>query len=106
MLLRIVRMEFKEPHTKEFLALFKKAAPVISSFEGCLKVNVFRDAEQINVVYTNSHWQSVEDLEKYRNSIFFQTTWEKAKKLFSGKPIAYSLVTVKEITDELMNTTP
>ncbi|MEZ4910360.1 MAG: antibiotic biosynthesis monooxygenase family protein [Saprospiraceae bacterium] len=94
MLVRIVRMSFKEENVKEFIEIFNTSQPFILAFEGCLDVKLYRDQSQNNVYYTKSIWIRHEALEKYRNSELFKTTWSKTKILFDHRPQAFSLVGV------------
>ena len=45
--------------------------------------------ESIDSTYSN--WNSLEDLETYRKSELFRTTWDKVKPLFSSSPMAFSM---------------
>jgi hypothetical protein len=92
MLLRIVRLEFHKHHIDDFLSIFHESKSKIEAFDGCKKVDLYRDSKEKNVFYTHSLWESEEKLDLYRNSDFFRSTWVATKKLFSAKPLAYSLV--------------
>lgn len=94
MLIRIVRMTFKEEKVADFLHIFQASQPLISQFEGCVDVKLFRDHNYPNVYYTKSLWIGHDALEKYRNSVLFESTWAKTKILFDDRPQAYSLVDV------------
>jgi len=50
-----------------------------------------RDINQPNIYITHSQWESETDLNNYRNSELFKTTWAKTKVLFSEKPLAFSV---------------
>ncbi len=92
MLLRIVRLKFHEHNIDDFLVIFHKSKSKIETFEGCEKVELYKDSKEKNVFYTHSIWESEEKLDQYRNSDFFKSTWAATKKLFSAKPLAYSLI--------------
>jgi quinol monooxygenase YgiN len=85
-------MEFDESKVDEFLQLFSKVQPHIAEFAGCNKVELKRDSSLNNVFYTHSVWSDESALESYRKSDFFKQTWAKTKKLFGGKPLAFSLI--------------
>jgi quinol monooxygenase YgiN len=85
-------MEFNPDKTGEFIKIFNESKPFIERSEGCIKVELFRDSELENVFYTHSLWENEKFLNKYRKIDFFTETWNKTKKLFSGKPKAFSLV--------------
>ena len=89
--LRIVRLSFVPENIAAFEQIFRDAQPLIASFDGCLGVEVKRDFEQHNVYYTVSRWRSHADLQNYRQSELFRTTWAKTKVLFDEKPKAFSL---------------
>ena len=101
MIIRIVKMTFLPDKTEEFLKVFHQSKDKIRNFEGCEHLELLRDIRQPNVFFTYSYWKSEDDLNRYRNSELFQTTWTKTKVLFSAKPEAWSLksmVNVKNST--------
>lgn len=93
-LLRIVRLSFNPELTEKFEHIFEESQPLIASFEGCIGVEVKKDASQPNIYYTVSHWETLEALENYRHSELFKATWTKTKALFNDKPMVFSLVDV------------
>ncbi|MFK7954114.1 MAG: putative quinol monooxygenase [Ekhidna sp.] len=93
MLIRVVRMEFDPKKVNDFLELFEVVKGKIISSEGCVHLELCKDAKLDNVYYTFSKWESESDLNNYRHSDFFDDTWTKTKALFGGKPLAYSLIT-------------
>ncbi|MFM1898201.1 MAG: hypothetical protein RL577_441, partial [Bacteroidota bacterium] len=48
-------------------------------------------------IQTLSRWESVDDLERYRNSQLFEETWAKTKVLFDRKPEAFSYNILREL---------
>jgi len=90
MLIRIVRMTFNENNIDDFLTMFKDTKSKIRQFKGCQHLVLLKDADQSNVFMTYSIWEGPEALEEYRQSELFKTTWQKTKKWFSAKPIAFS----------------
>jgi quinol monooxygenase YgiN len=91
MIVRIVRMTFHPEKVEEFIEIFRSSKNFIRSFEGCVYVELWRDAQMPNVFATHSHWESLEALERYRQSDLFQRTWAKTKPLFADKPLAFSV---------------
>ena len=85
-------MTFEIEVVEDFIKIFNLEKATILSFEGCTHVELLRDLRKPHLIFTYSKWESEEYLERYRNSEFFKGTWEKAKKLFSEKPEAWSLV--------------
>jgi quinol monooxygenase YgiN len=75
MLIRIVRMTFREDKVEEFLDIFNRSK---------------HDKNAPNIMLTYSHWASEEHLNAYRDSILFKTTWAATKALFADKPVAFS----------------
>ncbi|MDA0194363.1 MAG: putative quinol monooxygenase [Bacteroidetes bacterium] len=90
MLIRIVRMTFKEDSVDDFLEIFRENSDQIKACNGCVDLELLRDLDNPNVFITKSRWINQSLLEDYRNSEFFKTTWQKTKPLFSEKPLAFS----------------
>ena len=59
---------------------------------GCRYLSLHQDYHQEHVFYTISKWDSQQDLDLYRDSELFATTWAATKQLFNDRPSAYSLV--------------
>jgi heme-degrading monooxygenase HmoA len=53
---------------------------------GCQHLELLRDVASPNVFFTLSFWENEVDLNAYRHSELFKTTWAKTKVLFSDKP--------------------
>lgn len=88
---RIVRLSFIPEEVQAFMGIFEESAPKIRAFPGCIEVRVMQDATVPAVYYTVSRWRGHIDLEAYRNSELFKSTWAKTKVLFREKAQAYSL---------------
>lgn len=97
MLVRIVRMTFREDAVGDFLQIFEDSKAAIRAFDGCEHLELMKDENQANIYYTYSHWNSESHLDEYRHSEFFEGTWSKTKKLFSDKPQAFSLKKFLEV---------
>ena len=91
MLIRYVRMTFQEDKTDEFQAIFNASKDKIKAMAGCQYLELLRDINQPNIFMTHSHWESETDLNNYRDSELFKTTWAKTKALFAEKPLAFSV---------------
>lgn len=98
MLVRIVRMTFREEETADFRALFDASKQRIRAFPGCLHLELLRDLAQPTVYVTYSHWESPEALEHYRRSELFKVTWAATKALFAAPAVAYSLESEETIS--------
>ena len=92
MLIRIVRMTFKPEEVEAFLAVFEGAKEKIRAVEGCCYLELWRDADQPNILMTHSHWENADALEAYRHSDLFKSTWAKTKPLFADRPQAFSAI--------------
>ncbi|MCJ8164683.1 antibiotic biosynthesis monooxygenase [Pontibacter sp. E15-1] len=90
MIVRIVRMTFREDKTGEFLKIFRNSKEKIGAFEGCNHVELLQDINHPNVYSTYSLWDSEEHLNNYRDSELFGQVWKATKALFADKPQAWS----------------
>lgn len=84
-------MSFAPGKADDFLAVFEASKSLIAGFEGCLHLELHRQADAPNVFFTLSRWRSEDDLENYRRSDVFQQTWARTKVLFDAKPEAWTL---------------
>ena len=91
MLIRIVKLTFKEENIPSFEALFDETKETIRNFEGCQFLELYQDKEHPNIFFTYSKWENDMHLEAYRNSEFFKFIWGRTKKLFQDKPEAWSV---------------
>jgi quinol monooxygenase YgiN len=91
MLIRYVRMTFREDATDEFQKIFNESKDKIRAMAGCKYLELMRDINRPSVFMTHSHWDSEEDLNNYRDSELFRSTWAKTKALFAEKPMAFSV---------------
>ncbi|MGB8193229.1 MAG: antibiotic biosynthesis monooxygenase family protein [Chitinophagaceae bacterium] len=88
---RIVKMSF-HPHTIDsFLQLFEERKSIIRNFPGCTHLALLKDINDPLQYFTYSIWENEEALNNYRQSDFFVETWGTTKKLFAGKPEAWSV---------------
>lgn len=91
MIVRIVRMTFKEENVTDFLRLFDNEGFKIRKMEGCHHLELLKDTKESNVFVTYSLWDDDDLLDKYRNSEVFRSIWQECKKYFSDKPVAFSM---------------
>ncbi len=99
MIVRIVKMSFQEDKIDLFKVLFETVKHKIRAFEGCLHLELLQDESNPSYIFTSSHWESEEALNKYRHSELFKPTWAKTKVLFNDKPEAWS-TTIISSTEE------
>lgn len=91
MISRIVKMTFRADKVDDFLAHFETVQDKISAFPGCTSVRLYRDISDSCVLYTHSLWDSENDLENYRSSDLFRSTWSVVKLMFAVKAEAISM---------------
>lgn len=84
-------MTFDPSRTDDFRELFDQNKSKIRNFEGCQRLELYRDLEQRNIFFTYSYWEGESALEKYRHSDLFREVWSETKKLFSDGPQAWSV---------------
>jgi quinol monooxygenase YgiN len=91
MITRIVQMTFDPARVQEFMQVFEESKHRIAAFPGCIRLEMHQQADRPDVCYTISRWHSEDDLQNYRNSELFSSTWAKTKVLFAAKPQAWTL---------------
>jgi len=91
MITRIVKLTIQEDKVKEFKDIFTSSFKSISSFAGCTHLSLYHELNEPNILITFSNWNSNVDLENYRQSELFKSTWSKVKPLFSAPPITISM---------------
>ncbi|WP_298479829.1 antibiotic biosynthesis monooxygenase family protein [uncultured Maribacter sp.] len=91
MIVRIVKLSFKEEHISTFENLFEETKENIRNFNGCQFLELYQDKNNPTIFFTYSYWQDESYLEVYRNSDFFKKVWRKTKVLFHDKPQAWSV---------------
>ncbi|MBX2818854.1 MAG: antibiotic biosynthesis monooxygenase [Rhodothermaceae bacterium] len=97
-LVRLVQLTLRPDKTNEFLNLFDRVSPQIRSFEGCEHLELLQNPTYPNVLATYSHWRSDEDLQNYRNSEFFNSTWSVTKRMFAAPPRAISYRQIRRLS--------
>jgi quinol monooxygenase YgiN len=91
MLVRVVKMTFRDDAVDTFKALFESRKEQIRNFEGCTHLELWQDRMHHTIFFTYSHWIHADALDTYRNSAFFEDTWQQTKQLFAAKPEAWSV---------------
>ena len=91
MITRIVCLEFEKEYVDTFLSHFDDIKLQINSFSGCIGMKMMQDQSIPGLFFTYSIWKSTEDLENYRKSQLFQSTWNVIKPYFKAKPAAWTL---------------
>jgi len=89
MLIRIVKMEFREEDVNTFLEIFGNVKSKILSQEGCQHLELLQ-ADNETTLFTYSYWVNEESLNNYRHSELFKGTWKMTKALFATPALAWS----------------
>ena len=97
MLIRFVKMTFREEFVKDFLEELNKRKEQIRNFEGCNYLQVMQDIKDPCIIFSHSFWESEAALNKYRNSDFFKETWKLTKPGFAAKAEAWSVASLHEL---------
>ncbi len=71
--------------------MFEKKKALIRASKGCQLLELYQDKKNPELFFTYSYWNTEQDLENYRNSEFFISTWQQTKLYFNGKPEAWSV---------------
>lgn len=87
-------MTFEPELVSEFLTIFEESKLLIRSFKGCEHLELLQVTDASNILCTLSFWDSEENLNNYRQSELFKTTWAKTKVLFAEKAEAKSFYTI------------
>jgi heme-degrading monooxygenase HmoA len=96
MIVRIVKMKFREGGAEEFKEIFQGSKKMIREFRGCIFLELLQDIKDENLFMTYSVWSSEHDLDRYRQSELFKGTWSKAKALFAEEPIVNSMTRIEK----------
>jgi quinol monooxygenase YgiN len=97
MITRIVRMHFRPGESEAFLDIFNASKHLIRQFKGCQHLSLYNEAGLPDVFFTHSTWTSAAQLDAYRNSQLFRTTWTKTRALFADKAQAWSITEVETV---------
>ena len=90
MFVRIVKMSFHQENIPTFLENFEMMKTKIRNADGNRFLELYQDKNDPCILFTYSYWETEDDLENYRRSELFYDVWTFTKKLFNGKPEAWS----------------
>ncbi|MBL4707712.1 MAG: antibiotic biosynthesis monooxygenase [Flavobacteriales bacterium] len=90
MIVRIVKLTFRTEEIESFKTILEDSKEKIRAFPGVLYLQMLQASKEPSVFFTYSHWESEQDLENYRHSELFKSTWAKTKPLFSAPAQAWS----------------
>ncbi|MEO2061070.1 MAG: antibiotic biosynthesis monooxygenase family protein [Mesonia sp.] len=91
MLVRIVKMTFKEEEIENFKHLFDEKKSLIRGVAGCQFLELYQDQQNKSIFFTYSYWENDEALQNYRHSELFKEVWANTKVKFDAKPEAWSV---------------
>jgi len=91
MIIRIVKMSFKEDKVQEFIEDFKNNRDKIMAFDGCELLDLLEVKGDKNIYMTYSYWRDEESLENYRHSDLFKSVWLPTKEKFSERAEAWTM---------------
>ncbi|MCC7465304.1 MAG: antibiotic biosynthesis monooxygenase [Saprospiraceae bacterium] len=97
MIKRIVKMTFRKDAADTFVSeVFEQSKEKIRAFKGCRHMELLRQRNKPNVMFTLSIWDNEDALNAYRASELFADTWAKTKALFSDRAEAWSTEVIDE----------
>jgi len=91
MIIRVVKMHFREEEVENFARLFEERKSLIRNFEGCTHLELWQEKNNPALFFTYSWWDSEEHLDAYRRSHFFEETWTLTRAKFSAKAEAWTV---------------
>ena len=97
MIKRIVKMTFREEQTADFIAIFDESKDAIRAFPGCLHLELLQSQSPDNIFFTYSWWEGESDLERYRQSELFKSTWARTKALFAVPAKAWTVQSLRQL---------
>ncbi len=90
MIIRIVKLTFKEENVETFKTYFPTVSDQIRHQPGCNLLQAWQDIHKPNIFFTYSLWDSETDLNNYRDSAFFGVFWKTVKPWFGDKAEVWS----------------
>lgn len=94
MITRIVKLTFKKEMIEDFLKIFDQIKEQVRDQPGCHDMKLVREINNDTIFMTISNWDDERDLNNYRDTQFFRSTWSTIKPWFDNKPEAWSTKTV------------
>ena len=97
MIVRIVKMHFAADRIDDFNSMFDKIKESIRNQPGCTFLELYQGTDDTQTFFTYSYWNSVADLNNYRDSALFQEIWPKTKAMFDRKPEATTVTKIHSL---------
>ena len=85
MIKRLVKLTLKPKMVNTFIDEFVSKSDLIKSSNVCTHLEIWRDVNNKNIVFTYSIWDSEKKLNEYRQSELFEDVWSKVKPLFNKR---------------------
>jgi len=92
MIVRIVKLSIHPEKLDQFYEYYNSVKAAIRSSPGCSHTELLSNISGDGILFTYSTWDKPEDLENYRKSELFLSTWALVKPLFRAKAEAWSLI--------------
>lgn len=90
-------MTFREDAVEVFVSeVFEQSKDRIRAFPGCRHMELLRQTNGSNILFTLSYWDDEAALNAYRASDLFAQTWKKTKVLFAEKAEAWTTEVVDQ----------
>lgn len=99
MIKRLVKLTIDTNHVDSFMKLYEIANTQIIKQNGCSYLSINKVAGTVNEYFTFSIWASHQDLDHYKKTELFKTTWKAMKVYFIAPAQAWSLELIEEITE-------
>ncbi len=96
MITRIVKLTFQEDKVDTFVKFFEKNERKILDQEGCISLQLKKDADHANILFTLSQWDSEDDLSNYKDSDYFKMIWPQVKEWFKEPAETHTLKSLYE----------
>ena len=90
-MIRIVKMVFEPSKVEAFERMFDGVKEKIRAVDGCQHLELLRQTQDGNILFTYSVWDGEASLEKYRSSELFAGIWAETKRGFAARPEAWSV---------------
>lgn len=90
-------MTFRDDAADAFVSeVFEQSKEKIRAFKGCRHMELLRQKNKPNVMFTLSIWDNEDALNAYRASELFADTWAKTKALFADRAEAWTTEVIDE----------
>jgi quinol monooxygenase YgiN len=99
MVIRLVKMTFRNDCVEPFLSLFHQYKEEIRNSEGCTQLQLLRDHSNPQIFFTISTWMHPDFINQYRNSEIFGIVWPQTKAMFAAPAEAWTVTNESAFTE-------